>query len=378
MQSTSKKNNYFIGTLSGTSMDAIDASIYKITNKIKLVDSISFKMPEDLKAKLFYLSKSKKNLFQNPTKALKQADDEFTRITVKTIKRLIKKSGLCSSDITAIGSHGQTIQHSPFSKKPYSLQIGSPDLIAIQTGITTIGNFRQTNIINGGSGAPLTPAFHQKFLRNKNQNRVIINIGGISNLTLLLKNQKIMGWDSGPGNCLIDQSVKFFSNGKNSFDKNGRWGKKGDLKKLDKLINEFLSREYFHRKPPKSDSTENYNFSEIYSREIQISKFDWISAMTEITAKSIFNSLKENCNVKELGIYLCGGGSKNLFLMDLIKSKLPKKWKLYTTEALGIDPMLVETSTFAWLAKQRIESRKINLRSSTNAEISLTGEIFKS
>jgi anhydro-N-acetylmuramic acid kinase len=99
--------------------------------------------------------------------------------------------------------------------------------------------------------------------------------------------------------------------------------------------------------------------------------------MTEITAKSIFNSLKENCNVKELGIYLCGGGSKNLFLMDLIRSKLPEKWKLYTTEALGIDPMLVETSTFAWLAKQRIENRKINLRSSTNAEISLTGEIFK-
>ncbi len=378
MQSTSKKNNYFIGTLSGTSMDAIDASIYKITNKIKLVDSISFKMPEDLKAKLFSLSKSKKNLFQNPTKTLKQADDEFTRITVKTIKRLIKKSGLCSSDITAIGSHGQTIQHSPFSKKPYSLQIGSPDLIAIQTGITTIGNFRQTNIINGGSGAPLTPAFHQKFLRNKKQNRVIINIGGISNLTLLLKNQKIVGWDSGPGNCLIDQSIKFLSKGENSFDKNGRWGKKGDLKKLDKLINEFLSREYFHRKPPKSDSTENYNFSEIYSREIQISKFDWISAMTEITAKSIFHSLKENCNAKELGIYLCGGGSKNLFLMDLIKSKLPKKWKLYTTKALGIDPMLVETSTFAWLAKQRIENRKIDLRSSTNAEISLTGEIFKS
>ncbi len=377
MQSINKKNNYFIGTLSGTSMDAIDASIYKITNKIKLVDSISHKMPKDLKAKLFSLSKSKKNLFKNPTKALKQADDEFTKLTVKTIKRLIKKSGLCSSDITAIGSHGQTIQHSPFSKKPYSLQIGSPDLIAIQTGITTIGNFRQTNIMNGGSGAPLTPAFHQKFLRNKKQNRAIINIGGISNLTLLLKNQKIMGWDSGPGNCLIDQSVKYFSNGENSFDKNGRWGKKGDLKKLDKLINKFLSRVYFRRKPPKSDSTENYNFSEIYSREIQLSKFDWISAMTEITAKSIFNSLKENCNVKELGIYVCGGGSKNLFLMDLIRSKLPEKWKLYTTEALGIDPMLVETSTFAWLAKQRIDNRKINLRSSTNAEISLTGEIFK-
>ena len=111
MQSISRKDNYFIGTLSGTSMDAIDASIYKITNKIKLVDSISHKMPKDLKAKLFSLSKSKKNLFKNPTKALKQADDEFTKITVKTIKRLIKKSGLSSSDITAIGSHGQTIQH---------------------------------------------------------------------------------------------------------------------------------------------------------------------------------------------------------------------------------------------------------------------------
>ena len=376
MQPIRNKNNLYIGTLSGTSMDSIDASLLKITNDIKILNSYSVKMPKALLDRMMKLSRTKKNLFLHPTKELKEADNQFTLETVNVVKKLLKKSKLRNSDIQAIGSHGQTIQHRPFSKKPYSLQIGNPKIISDLTGIKTISNFRQTNIMNGGSGAPLTPSFHNFFLREKTKNRAIVNIGGITNVTLLLKNKKTIGWDTGPGNCLIDQSVKKLIGGKNSFDKNGDLAKKGDFQKLTKTIDFLIKKPFFNLETPKSDSTENYDFSKLFIKDSNISKFDWISAMTEITALTLVNSLIKNCSSKKLNIYICGGGSKNSYLIKRIKTKLPRDWSIGNTKALGIDPMFVETSTFGWLAKQRLENKKIDLKSSTGAIPSLTGEVF--
>ena len=376
MQPIRNKNNLYIGTLSGTSMDSIDASLLKITNDIKILNSYSVKMPKALLDRMMKLSRTKKNLFLHPTKELKEADNQFTLETVNVVKKLLKKSKLRNSDIQAIGSHGQTIQHRPFSKKPYSLQIGNPKIISDLTGIKTISNFRQTNIMNGGSGAPLTPSFHNFFLREKTKNRAIVNIGGITNVTLLLKNKKTIGWDTGPGNCLIDQSVKKLIGGKNSFDKNGDLAKKGDFQKLTKTIDFLIRKPFFNLETPKSDSTENYDFSKLFIKDSNISKFDWISAMTEITALTLVNSLIKNCSSKKLNIYICGGGSKNSYLIKRIKTKLPRDWSIGNTKALGIDPMFVETSTFGWLAKQRLENKKIDLKSSTGAIPSLTGEVF--
>ena len=377
MQPISKKNNLYIGTLSGTSMDSIDATLLKITNKIKVINSYSVKMPKTLSNKMMELSKMKKNLFLHPTKELREADEEFTFETVNVVRKLLKKSKLRNSDIHALGSHGQTIQHRPFSKKPYSLQIGNPKIISNLTGITTIGNFRQTNITNGGSGAPLTPSFHNFFLRDKAKNRAIINIGGITNITLLLKNKKTIGWDTGPGNCLIDQSVKKLIGGKFLFDKNGDFARKGDFKKVRKTIDLVIKKPFFNIEIPKSDSTENYDFSKLFFKNSNLSKFDWISAMTEITALTLVNSLVKNCSSKKLNIYICGGGSKNSYLIKRIKTKLPRNWSIGNTKTLGIDPMFVETSTFGWLAKQRLENKKIDLKSSTGAIPSLTGEVFQ-
>ena len=376
MQPIRNKNNLYIGTLSGTSMDSIDASLLKITNDIKILNSYSVKMPKALLERMMQLSRTKKNLFLHPTKELKEADNQFTLETVNVVKKLLKKSKLRNSDIQAIGSHGQTIQHRPFSKKPYSLQIGNPKIISDLTGIKTISNFRQTNIMNGGSGAPLTPSFHNFFLREKTKNRAIVNIGGITNVTLLLKNKKTIGWDTGPGNCLIDQSVKKLIGGKNSFDKNGDLAKKGDFQKLKKTIDFLIKKPFFNLETPKSDSTENYDFSKLFFKDSNISKFDWISAMTEITALTLVNSLIKNCSSKKLNIYVCGGGSKNSYLIKRIKTKLPRDWSIGNTKTIGIDPMFVETSTFGWLAKQRLENKKIDLKSSTGAIPSLTGEVF--
>ena len=359
MQSIKKTENLYIGALSGTSMDSIDVSLLKINKKIKIINTVSLKMPQDLFVLMSKLSKTKTNLLLKPTKDLKKADEKFTVLTVK-----------------AIGSHGQTIQHFPFSKKPYSLQIGNPEIIAKLTGITTVGNFRQTNIANGGTGAPLTPSFHEAFFRDDKKNRAILNIGGISNVTLLLRNKRSIGWDTGPGNCLIDQSIRTFTNQKKLFDKYGNYGKKGDFTKLNKSIYRVLNKSYFSQDLPKSDSTESYDFSSLYFEDQSITKFDWISAMTEITAITIMESLIQNCPVKKLNIYLCGGGSKNNYLVERLKNKLPKNWSIGTTNTLGIDPMLIETSTFGWLAKQRLENKKVDLKASTGADLALTGEIF--
>ena len=376
MQSIKKTENLYIGALSGTSMDSIDVSLLKINKKIKIINTVSLKMPQDLFVLMSKLSKTKSNLLLKPTKDLKKADEKFTILTVKAIKKLLKKNNVKKNEIKAIGSHGQTIQHFPFSKKPYSLQIGNPEIIAKLTGITTVGNFRQTNIANGGTGAPLTPSFHEAFFRDDKKNRAILNIGGISNVTLLLRNKRSIGWDTGPGNCLIDQSIRTFTNQKKLFDKYGNYGKKGDFTKLNKLIYRILNKSYFSQDLPKSDSTESYDFSSLYFEDKSITKFDWISAMTEITAITIMDSLIQNCPVKKLKIYLCGGGSKNNYLIERLKIKLPKNWSIGTTNTLGIDPMLIETSTFGWLAKQRLENKKVDLKASTGADLALTGEIF--
>ena len=376
MQSIKKTENLYIGALSGTSMDSIDVSLLKINKKIKIINTVSLKMPQDLFVLMSKLSKTKSNLLLKPTKDLKKADEKFTILTVKAIKKLLKKNNVKKNEIKAIGSHGQTIQHFPFSKKPYSLQIGNPEIIAKLTGITTVGNFRQTNIANGGTGAPLTPSFHEAFFRDDKKNRAILNIGGISNVTLLLRNKRSIGWDTGPGNCLIDQSIRTFTNQKKLFDKYGNYGKKGDFTKLNKTIYRILNKSYFSQDLPKSDSTESYDFSSLYFEDKSITKFDWISAMTEITAITIMESLRQNCPVKKLNIYLCGGGSKNNYLIERLKNKLPKNWSIGTTKTLGIDPMLIETSTFGWLAKQRLENKKVDLKASTGADLALTGEIF--
>ena len=255
-----KFSNLYIGTLSGTSADSIDAALFDIGKKIKVVGSISKKIPQNLKSEIIKFSNSNKNLYKHPTKKL----------------------------IKAIGSHGQTIQHFPEIENPYSLQIGSPKIISEKTNIKTVGNFRKANIDNGGIGAPLTPAFHKEIFFSKKSNRVIINIGGITNITRLIPRKKVIGWDSGPGNCLIDQCVQQFTARKNQFDDRGRIAEKGNIKGLEKVIESFLSQDYFLESLPKSQAIINFNFKKISKSKLKKYSFnDWASAMTEITALSI-------------------------------------------------------------------------------------------
>jgi anhydro-N-acetylmuramic acid kinase len=369
------KSNLYIGVLSGTSADSIDAVIIKFKRIPEIVSKISIKMPENIKRDIFQLvfSRTDKNFF----KKQKKLDDVLGELIGKSINKLLKKSNVSYKDIKAVGSHGQTIKHSNSKKKPFSLQVGNPKIIKDLTGIKVISGFRQSDIKNGGSGAPLTPAFHKEFLSHKKINRAIINIGGITNITLLPVKGKIKGWDIGPGNCLIDQGIRKITNGEKEFDLNGNVAKKGNALKLTRTINTFLKKDYFNKDIPKSQSIENYNLKDIKINTQEKAFYkneDLIAALTEITFQSILKDLKKYCK-DNYEIYFCGGGTKNNFLMKKFKDLSIPNLKFFVTNEIGLNPMDIEAMTFAWLAMQRLSKQKIYLNSVTGSRACLMGQI---
>ena len=221
-----QKSDLYIGVLSGTSADSIDALLVDFSNSIKVIDRFSKKIPKAVKNKIFELVLNKK--ITKYAKRQTELDDILGELIGKSVNQLIKRTKIDKQMVKAIGSHGQTIKHSSSRKNPFSLQIGNPELVRKLTGIKVVYGFRQSDIANGGMGAPLTPAFHNEYMSQAKVNRAIVNIGGITNVTLLPAKGKVLGWDIGPGNCLIDQAMKNITNGKKQFDNKGFLAKKGN------------------------------------------------------------------------------------------------------------------------------------------------------
>ena len=370
------KSDLYIGVLSGTSADSIDALLVDFSNSIKVIDRFSEKIPNVVKNKIFELVLNKK--VPNYEKKQKELDYILGKLIGKCVNHLMKKTKVDKQMVKAIGSHGQTIKHSSSGKNPFSLQIGNPELVKKLTGIKVVYGFRQSDIANGGIGAPLTPAFHSEYMSKAKVNRAIVNIGGITNVTLLPSEGKILGWDIGPGNCFIDQAVKDLTNGKNQFDNKGVLAKKGNPQVLKNSIKKFLNTSYFKKPIPKSQSVENYDLKKFKfdpSEKKKLKGVDLISGLTEITFLLILRDLEKYCKQK-YEIYFCGGGTKNDYLMDKFKELKLKNLKFFKTSDLGIDPLDVEAMTFAWLAKKRIEKQKIKLTSVTGSKPCLMGEVI--
>ena len=233
--------------MSGTSMDGVDAAVVEINEKnINVISTFNKSYDDELKQELLFIRDNKKSINLDDFARL---DHKVGKFFGATALSAIKKSKIKSSQIQAIGSHGQTIRHQPRGKYPFSLQIGDPNLIANATKITTVSDFRRRDIANGGEGAPLTPIFHKFLFQKKTSDCVVLNIGGISNITILNHNSdNIKGFDTGPGNTLMDLWIKKHLN--QDYDKHGEWAKEG---KCDlNLIEAMLSDPYFSSKPPKS------------------------------------------------------------------------------------------------------------------------------
>jgi anhydro-N-acetylmuramic acid kinase len=355
----------YIGLMSGTSLDGIDASLVKFCeNQIESLAFEYFPFSDSLKKKIQQLSSP-----DNPVqlKEYGSTDTKLGHLFAQATNELLKKTGISNTEITAIGSHGQTIYHAPDLPSAFSLQIGDPNIIAEKTGITTIADFRRRDIAAGGQGAPLVPAFHQAFfsrLFNLNKQKIcVINIGGIANMTYL-SDKKTIGFDIGPGNTLIDYWIQ--KNLNTPYDKKGDWAKSG--KANLKLVEHLKQDPYFKLTPPKSTGKEYFSSSWLINKTNHFpdcSANDIQASLCQLTADTIVEAIQEHAPSTNQTL-ICGGGVHNVYLIQLIKQKLLHP--VSSTAKFGINPDHVEAMAFAWLARQTIKNLAGNLIEVTGAK----------
>jgi anhydro-N-acetylmuramic acid kinase len=291
-------------------------------------------------------------------------DTQLGYLFAETVNSLLAKANIPSTSVKAIGSHGLTIYHAPDLNLPFSLQIGDPNIISEQTGITTVADFRRRDIAAKGQGAPLVPAFHHAVFQSPNENRCIVNIGGIANITVLSKNpsEKVIGFDTGPGNTLMDLWIKLHQN--LSYDKNGAWGKTG---KINQDLVAFLKQDpYFNSAPPKSTGKEYFSLPWVYQYfdAFSYKAEDIQASLCFLTAITICDAIKKHAPATER-ILLCGGGIHNDLLLELIQKNID--CTVESTEQYGAHPDHVEAMAFAWLARQTLKHLPGNLKEVTGA-----------
>jgi len=370
--------HYYIGLMSGTSLDAVDAALISIGNEqIRLEHALSTPLPANLKAQILELCAGTSNEIE----LLGQVDRELGSLFASAALNLCQAAGVSPTNITAIGSHGQTVRHRPPDKQraadaAFSLQIGDPNTITELTGITTVADFRRRDIAAGGQGAPLVPAFHAAAFSQIGHERVIVNIGGMANISLLKADGEIFGFDTGPGNVLMDSWIKHCHG--QAFDRDGEWAQSGTLNQ--QLLNTLLNDPYYAVLGPKSTGREQFNLAGLLSileRLDDISPKDVQATLLELTAHSICAAI-DQCSQGRGEVFICGGGSANLALCSRIQSLLPNQ-KLATTDMLGIHPDWVEAAAFAWLAKQSIAGLAGNVPAVTGAKgARILGAIYPS
>ncbi len=355
----------FIGLMSGTSMDGIDAVLVDFSaTRPKLLRHYSQPWPGLVQQALI----DARELPDNELNSLNDLDMQAAEVFADACFNLLKESQYKAQDVSAIGNHGQTIRHRPDIAEPFSLQIGNAGKLAELTGIDVISDFRSADIQAGGQGAPLAPAFHQAIFCSEKSNRVIVNIGGIANITRLPKdkNQPITGFDCGPGNTLMDAwTVKYRQQ---AFDRNGDFAASG--KTSAALLARLLMDDFFQKPPPKSTGFEYFNLNWL-SEKIQkndnskLSDADIQSTLCDLTATSIIRAINQYADDTE-EIYVCGGGVHNTVLMQRLQALT--KCPLQTTEPLGVHPDWVEAMAFAWLARQYRHQQSGNLPAVTGAD----------
>jgi len=362
-----KPHPLYIGLMSGTSLDGIDAVLAKIgsNGEASTLDAVSTPFSPKLRKALFELQSPGTNELHRE----KQAGNALALAYAEAIDQLLKKSDLKASDITAIGAHGQTIRHQPhLGDMAYTHQTLNAALLAEKTGIDVISDFRSRDLAAGGHGAPLVPAFHaQQFVEDKNL--AILNIGGIANLTLLPKNGQVTGFDCGPGNMLMDAWIHEHQG--NAFDENGSWALQGKVN--EELLKKMLSDAFFVKAPPKSTGRDDFHLAWLQEKmggENFLAE-DVQATLLHLTTHSALEALARHAPQTQK-LIVCGGGARNNALMNLLKVKaqhfLKQPLEITTSESSGIDPQLVEGLAFAWLAWAHKEKRPANLPAVTGAK----------
>lgn len=355
----------YIGLMSGTSMDSIDAALVEFgDHQCKVLQAKSTQYPDALRSELLRASRDPHHCTVDSIGELDQWVGECFRDAALS---LLGASEVSAADVLAIGSHGQTLRHQPNAARPFTLQIGDPNVIAIGTGIATVADFRRADMALGGQGAPLTPAFHQWLFADAATRRVILNIGGIANVTLLPgASTDAMGFDTGPGNTLLDTMAR--ENLGQPYDDGGAWAASGSV--AEDLLQILLADEYFALPAPKSTGFEYFNADWLQEKlssagETEPAAADIQATLAELSARSIAAAIQTYMPDAD-DVFVCGGGVHNPDLVRRLEYSIAPA-RVCSTETCGLHPDWVEAAAFAWLAMRRLERQPGNLPKVTGA-----------
>ena len=347
----------FVGLMSGTSLDGVDAVLADFGSaRPNLLASASVAFDAPLRRELLALNTPGADEIDRAARA----GNELARIYAAAVAEVLARSNIPKTEVRAVGCHGQTVRHRP--ETGYTTQIGNAALLAEITGLRVVADFRSRDVAAGGQGAPLVPAFHAAMFASAQEDRVAINLGGIANLSFLPRNGSVTGFDSGPGNCLLDLWASRHLG--HAHDAGGSWAAGGQV--IPELLDRMLQEPYFAAAPPKSTGRDLFNEAWLLQNLRGDENPQHVQAtLLELTARSLADAIRRYCGGAKR-LIACGGGVRNDALMRRLGA-LAAPAVLETSDAHGIDPQLVEATAFAWLAKQALEGKPGNLPSVTGA-----------
>ena len=361
----------FIGLISGTSRDGVDAALVQFeSGRPDLLHALCLPYQEPLKSDLETVLATGRPPTPKDTGML----DEFLgRHFARAARMVAEQAGMEMRDVTAIGSHGQTVWHEPGGENPFTLQLGNPWVIVRSTGVTTVADFRTADLEAGGQGAPLAPLLHRELFHSGTEDRAVLNLGGIANVTLLGREGAVTGFDCGPANCLSDLWARRHLH--RDYDEGGAWAARG--KPVPELLARMLADPYFAMAPPKSTGLEYFNagWLETMLGDAGHAPEDVQATLAELTVKTVADDIAGHFG-EARRLLVCGGGVHNIHMLDRLARLLPET-RVETTARHGVHPDWVEATLFAWLARERLRDRPQDTRAITGAsEPVLLGEIF--
>ena len=368
----------YVGLMSGTSLDGVDAVLIESLSSDasappRILQALALPYPPDLKAAVLALCRDQAARLVT----LGRIDVELARWYSTAVTELLRQAGVTASAVRAIGSHGQTVHHEPGGDAPFTLQLGDPNLLAARTGITVVADFRRRDMALGGQGAPLAPGFHDAVFRHPTRCRVVLNCGGIANISVLAPGQDCIGYDTGPANILMDAWVQARTG--LAFDQDGRWALQGEVNAP--LLARLRADPYFDRSPPKSTGREHFNLAWVQGHlhgqpedalqgladppgPSNQADADVQRTLLELSAGTVADAIARHAAGGDL--LVAGGGAYNAALLGRLRALCPA-WSVDTTASLGIPPEHVEATAFAVFAQRTMDGLTGNLPSVTGA-----------
>lgn len=348
----------FLGLISGTSADGIDAALVRFQPTVQVLFGRTYPLPEALRAQVLALSQAEARISLDDVGRL---DTRLGQAFAAVALQALADAGVAAADVAAIGSHGQTLRHDPNGDAPFSQQFGDASVIAERTGITTVADFRRRDVAAGGHGAPLMPAFHAAVLRAGDEDRAVLNLGGIANLSLMPREGTVRGFDTGPANGLMDAWC--LEHRGQPYDRGAAFAREGRVD--EGLLAGLLAEPWFALPPPKSTGRDQFQLQWLHAHLGGQSPADVQATLCELSAATVADALRREMPACAR-LIACGGGVHNPLLMQRLAARLPGM-VVETTAAHGLDPDFIEAAGFAWLARETLARRPGNLPAVTGA-----------